>query len=165
MMKPERVVKVDKSGRPFEIGMSCAEDFPSLLEMYRVFSPKPASQGVPPETPEACHRWLKNLFEIGQNLLAWRSNHVIGHAALAPDVRDKSAEFVIFVGQDDRNLGIGTELTHFTLEKSRQLGIDAVWLTVNIYNFIAVKLYKKVGFEDSDRDRPERIMCIKLGSI
>ena len=90
---------------------------------------------------------------------------MIGHAALAPDVRDKSAEFVIFVGQNDRNLGIGTELAHFTLEKSRQLGIDEVWLTVNIYNFIAVKLYKKVGFEDCDRDRPERIMYIKLGSI
>ena len=165
MMKPERVVRVDKSGKPFEIGMSCAEDFPSLFEMYRIFSPKPASQGVPPEAPEACHQWLKNLFEIGQNLLAWGGDRVIGHAALVPDIREKSAEFVVFVGQNHRNLGIGTELTRFTLEKSRQLGFDSVWLAVNIYNFIAVKLYKKFGFEYCDRDTSDRIMSIQLKLI
>ncbi len=164
-MKPERVVRVDKSGKSFEIGMSCPEDFPSLQEMYRIFSPKPASQGVPPEAPEACHQWLKNLFEIGENLLAWRGDRIIGHAALAPDIRDRSAEFVIFVGQNDRNLGIGTELTRFTLEKSGQFGFDSVWLTVNIHNFIAVKLYKKVGFEYCDTDQFERIMSIKLKLI
>jgi GNAT superfamily N-acetyltransferase len=165
MMKPERVVRVDKSGKPFEIGTSCAEDFLSLMEMYRIFSPKPASQGVPPEAPEACHQWLKNLFEIGENLLAWRDHCVIGHAVLAPNPREKSAEFVIFVGQNHRNLGIGTELTHFTLEKSRQLGLHSVWLTVNIYNFIAVKLYKKFGFEYCDRDTSDRIMSIQLKLI
>ena len=158
----ERITRTDKSGKLFEIGISCAEDLPSLCEMYRVFSPKPASQGVPPEDPEICRSWVKKLFEIGENLLAWRGDSVIGHAALIPDSQGRSGEFVIFVDQDHRNLGVGTELMRLSLEKSEQLGLDSVWLTVSITNFIAIKLYKKLGFEYCDRDSYERVMSIKL---
>jgi len=163
-MKIERITRTDKSGKPFEIGSSGVEDFPSLLEMYRIFYPKPASQGLPPEDPEICHNWVKTLFEVGENYLAWKGDNVIGHAALVPDVKGKSGEFVIFVDQNHRNLGIGTELTRFILERSRQFGFDSVWLTVNISNFIAVKLYRKFGFEYCDMDNSERIMRIKLRS-
>jgi len=161
-MKPGRITKTDKSGKPFEIGMSCAEDFPSVSEMYRTFHPKPASQGLPPEDPEICQNWIKQLFQIGENLLALRGDTVIGHAVLIPDREGKSGEFVIFVDQNNRNLGIGTELTQFTLEKSKQLGFDSIWLTVNVSNFIAIKLYRKFGFEYCDMDKYERVMSIKL---
>jgi GNAT superfamily N-acetyltransferase len=161
-MNPGRTAEIDKSGRSFEIGISCAEDIPSLLEMYRIFAPKPASQGVPPEDPEACQTWVKKLLEIGENLLAWRKECVIGHAVLVPDTNGKSGEFVIFVDQDHRSLGVGTELTRFTLERCRQRGIGSVWLTVNIQNFKAVRLYKKIGFEYCDMDNYERMMMIKL---
>jgi RimJ/RimL family protein N-acetyltransferase len=161
-MSPERITKTDKSGKPFEIQISCAEDFPSLLEMYRTFSPKPASQGLPPENPETCQDWLKTLFRIGLNALAWRCDRVIGHAALIPDVKGRSGELVIFVDQNHRNLGIGTELTRFILEKFRNLNFELVWLTVRISNFVAIKLYRKVGFEFCDTDKYERVMAIKL---
>jgi ribosomal protein S18 acetylase RimI-like enzyme len=105
---------------------------------------------------------VKKLFEIGENLLAWRGHSVIGHAALIPDREGRSGEFVIFVDQDHRNLGVGTELTRFSLEKSKQLGLDSVWLTVSVTNFIAIKLYKKLGFEYCDRDSYERMMTVKL---
>jgi RimJ/RimL family protein N-acetyltransferase len=161
-MELERLTRTDKSGRPFEIGVSCVEDLSALCEMYRMFSPKPASQGLPPEDPEICRNWVKKLFEIGENLLAWRGHSVIGHAALIPDREGRSGEFVIFVDQDHRNLGVGTELTRFSLEKSKQLGLDSVWLTVSVTNFVAIKLYKKLGFEYCDRDSYERMMTIKL---
>jgi RimJ/RimL family protein N-acetyltransferase len=161
-MKSERIVKTDKSGRPFEIGISRPEDLPSLLEMYRLFFPRPASQGLPPEDPETCNDWVKKLFEIGENLLAWRGDSVIGHAALVPDMKGRSVEFVIFVDQNHRNLGIGTELTRFALEKSRQLAFDSIWLTVNVSNAIAIRLYKKLDFEYCDMDQSERMMSVKL---
>ncbi len=164
-MKPKRLRSTDKSGKPFEIGIGCAEDLPPLMEMYRIFSPKPASQGLPPEDPETCHNWVKKLFEIGENLLAWKGNGVIGHAALVPDLKGKSGEFVIFVDQNERNLGIGTELTRVSLERAKRLGFDSVWLTVNVSNFAAVKLYRKVGFEYSDMDTYERMMRVKLESF
>jgi RimJ/RimL family protein N-acetyltransferase len=161
-MEPKRITRIDKSGKPFKVGISGVQDFSSLCEMYRTFSPKPASQGLPPEDPETCHNWVKNLFQTGENLLAWRGDSVIGHAALIPDVNGKSGEFVIFVDQNHRNLGVGTELTRFTLETFKQLGFDSVWLTVNVTNFIAVKLYKKLGFEYCDMDSYERVMSVKL---
>jgi RimJ/RimL family protein N-acetyltransferase len=161
-MRPGHIAKTDKSGKPFEIGISCAEDFASLLRMYRTFSPKPASQGLPPEDPETCQNWLKMLFRTGLNVLAWRGENVIGHAALIPDVKGKLGELVIFVDQNHRNLGIGTELARFILEKSTQRGLELVWLTVRVLNFIAIKLYRKVGFEFCDTDSYERVMAIKL---
>jgi RimJ/RimL family protein N-acetyltransferase len=164
-MKPKRHRSTDKSGKPFEIGIGCAEDLPSLMEMYRIFSPKPASQGLPPEDSETCHTWVKKLFEIGENLLAWRGNGVIGHAALVPDLKGKSGEFVIFIDQNQRNLGIGTELTWFCLETARQLGFDSVWLTVNISNFAAIKLYRRIGFQYCDMDTYERVMRVTLKSL
>ena len=162
MMKIKAITRTDKTGKSFQIGISCAKDFPSVLEMYRVFSPKPASQGLPPEDVETCHHWLRNLFEIGENFLAWRGSAVIGHAALVPDPNGKSGEFVVFVDQNHRNVGIGTELTWLALEKSRELGLNSVWLTVNVTNFIALKLYRKLGFEYCDMDKYERVMSIKL---
>ncbi len=162
-MSQERITRTDKSGEPFGMGTSSSNDFLRLLEMYRTFTPKPASQGLPPEDPETCDHWVKNLFEISENLLAWRGNSVIGHVALIPDVHGKSGEFVIFVNQNHRNLGIGTDLARFALERSRQLGFDSIWLTINVSNFIAIKLYKKLGFEYCDMDSCERLMRIVLG--
>jgi GNAT superfamily N-acetyltransferase len=161
-MKQGRITRTDKTGLSFDVGISCLENVSSLLEMYRTFSPKPASQGLPPEDSETCHNWVRNLFTIGDNLLAWRGGSVIAHAALVPDTRGKSGEFVIFVDKRERNLGIGTHMTRFTLERYRQLGFDSIWLTVNVTNYVAVRLYRKVGFEYCDTESYERTMIIKL---
>ena len=160
--RPERIARTDKSGKPFEIGISCAEDLSSLLEMYRTFSPKPASQGLPPEDPETCQSWVKTLFRAGLNALGWRGDRVIGHAVLIPDVKGKSGELAIFVDQYHRNVGIGTELARFNLEKFGDLDFEYAWLTVRVLNFIAIKLFRKVGFEFCDADSYERVMAIKL---
>ncbi len=161
-MRPKRITKADQSGRPFEIGISCNEDFPSLLEMYCTFSPRPASQGLPPEDPETCQKWLKRLFGIGWNALAWRGDSVIGHVVVIPDVTGKSGELVIFVHQNHRNLGIGTELARFILEKLADGDFKLVWVIVRVINVIAIKFYRKVGFEFCDTDSYERVMAIEF---
>ncbi len=161
-MKAERITKIDNSGNAFELEIYHAEDFPSLLEMYRTFYPKPASQGLPPEDPETCQNWLKTLCRIGLNALARRGNSVIGHAVLIPDAKVKSGELVVFVDQNHRNLGVGTELARFILEKFGALEFESVWLTVRVSNFIAIKLYRRVGYEFCDADNYERVMAMKL---
>lgn len=161
-MHQESIQGIDRSGKPFTIGIGCSDDYPSLYEMYIHFSPKPASQGVPPENPETCQSWLKNLLQIGINFLARRGNQIIGHAVLIPDPKGKTGEFIVFVDQNNRNLGIGTELTRLALMRSKQLGLESVWLTVPLTNFVAIKLYKKFGFEYLDWDPYERVMRIQL---
>ena len=156
----KRVIKTDKSGEPFEIGRCDAADLSLLLEMYYNFSPKPASQGLPPQNTEVCHSWVIRLFEIAMNFLAWKNGRVIGHTALIPDPNGKSVEFIIFVDQNYRNLGIGTELTLSTLEEAKGLGFQSVWLVVETSNFIAIKLYLNFGFQFCDVDSCERIMLL-----
>jgi ribosomal protein S18 acetylase RimI-like enzyme len=134
----------------------------AVEDMYATFSPRPASQGLPPEDPETCSRWVKGIMEMGENLLAWRGNRVIGHAALVPDPKGDSAEFVIFVHQACRGLGIGTELTRAILERARHRELKSVWLTVSMSNFIAIKLYRKLGFEYCEIDECERTMVIRV---
>ncbi|MEJ2723910.1 MAG: GNAT family N-acetyltransferase [Deltaproteobacteria bacterium] len=161
-IEEERISRTDKAGAVFQIGRCAAEDLSCLMGMYHRFSPKPASQGLPPADLETCQRWLSDLIQIGENLLAWHEQDVVGHAVLIPDVRGTSGEYVIFVHQDYRNRGIGTALTQAILDKARDLGFQSVWLTVAITNFIAIKLYVKLGFQYCDMEECERTMRITL---
>ena len=42
------------------------------------------------------------------------------------------------------------------------MGMKSVWLTVAITNFVAIRLYQKVGFQYCDMDDCERTMVISL---
>ncbi len=159
-MESMRHSRIDKSGAIYEIGLCGIHDLSSLLDMYAVFSPKPASQGLPPADQGVCGKWIKELLETGENLAATKENRIIGHGALIPDLKGHSAEFVIFVHQAFRNLGIGSELSAAALQRARDLGFTSVWLTVAVTNFIAIKLYRKLGFQYLDMDDCERIMAI-----
>ena len=162
MDETARITFKDKSGRLCSVGSGRVTDCSLIMDMYRVFSPKPASQGLPPADTETCEKWLKDILDIGINVLAWRDEKIIGHAALLPDSKGKTGEFIIFVHQDCRNLGVGTELTRLTFERARHVGLQSVWLTVAMNNFIAIKLYKKLGFDYCDMDDCERTMAILL---
>jgi len=152
----------DRLGRLFEVGECTLDDLSFVMNMYQDFLPKPASQGLPPPESETCRRWVTSLLGIAVNILAWQDNKVIGHAALIVDPGRQSGEFVVFVHQDCRNLGVGTELTRLTLGKAKELGCGTVWLTVSVTNFIAIRLYLRVGFAYCDMDDCERTMIIHL---
>ncbi len=163
VLEPDKhIIKTDKSGVSFEMCPCGTEHFSALLEMYNIFSPKSASQGLPPQDTEVCYNWVKQLCNIGMNFLAWRNSKVIGHAALIPDPNGKSGEFIIFVDQNVRNLGVGTALTRLTLQEARELSFDSIWLTVENSNLIAIKLYRNFGFQFRDENIYERIMSLKL---
>jgi RimJ/RimL family protein N-acetyltransferase len=153
---------IDKKGTAFRIGRGEEKDLSPLLEMYSVFSPKPASQGLPPPDPQGCFNWLRSLFEAAENFLAWRQGKVIGHAALVPDFLRRDAEFLIFVDWSFRNRGIGTALTRVAVDRAKALGLQTVWLTVETYNLRAIGLYRRVGFTFRNRDECERTMVLVI---
>jgi RimJ/RimL family protein N-acetyltransferase len=154
----------DKTDNPLEI-RSCTEgDLDALMEMYAVFSPKPASQGLPPQDPEACRQWVLKLLNEGENFLAWREGRVIGHASIMPDYQKKDGEFLIFVDRAHRNRGVGRALTNLALDRAREMGLTAIWLTVEIYNFRAVHLYKRCAFQPCGEDDCERKMVCTISN-
>jgi RimJ/RimL family protein N-acetyltransferase len=162
METENRLICVDKKGCSFEVGVCCIEDFSCLLDMYELFSLRPVSQGLPPASPEALRNWIQGLLEAGKNILAWREDRVVGHAALIPDYIKGDCEFLIFVDSSCRNQGIGAELTRLALEQVKKLDLKLVWLTVEVYNFRAIKLYKKFQFEFCDSGECERTMLLKI---
>ncbi|MBN1827857.1 MAG: GNAT family N-acetyltransferase [Deltaproteobacteria bacterium] len=152
----------DRTGISFDI-VECREEyFPPLMDMYETFYPRPASQGLPPVNEETCLLWVKTLIGQGLNVLALREGRVIGHAALSPESKRNEAEFVIFVHQDVRSKGIGSLITESIIRRAREAGLAALWLSVDMRNVRAVRLYRKHGFAYCDDDPSERVMRLPL---
>ena len=158
----ENLERIDKAGEPFEVSLCAEDNLHLLMDMYEVFSPRPASQGLPPKDPEVCRKWVQDLLSTGENIVARRDGEILGHASLIQDPRGESAEFVIFVHQMYRNRGIGTVLTAAAIERAKELDLKSVWLTVSLSNYLAIKLYRKLGFQYCDMDDCERVMVIGL---
>ena len=140
------MIHTDKTGVSFEIRKYLEKDFASLAEMYDLFSPKAKFQGMPPLDGKTRQKWITNLLKDGENYMALQDIQVIGHAVFLPDLKTRDGEYLIFVRQPFRELGIGTELTRIVLEEAKVMGLKLIWLSVGAYNFIAIRLYKKFGF-------------------
>jgi len=154
----------DKKGHPFDVRPYRSGYFPYLVEMYGHFSPKGRFQGMPPKEFGTLEKWLGMLIRNGENVLAWRQERVIGHVVLLPDFEKGDAEYLIFVNQFDRGQGVGSELTRAALQLAGKLGLKTVWLTVDAYNFRAVRLYRKFGFSfcEAYESPSERMLNIRV---
>jgi len=137
--------------------------FEPLVAMYEAFEPKRGAQGLPPLGRDRIVAWLRPLLSESLNLVALRGDKVIGHTMLCPvPLRRGCAEFAIFVHQDFRNQGVGTEFTRVTLNYAKKDGLHQIWLTVEVNNFPAIRVYKKLGFEISDTYYPEVEMLLNF---
>lgn len=144
------------------MGECGSEIFAALARMYDQFSRMAVSQGLPPPKEEIRHKWIEGLLAGAKNFVALDGDEVVGHSALIPDMERKDGEYIIFVSEAYRNRGVGTELTAIAVKKARELGLDLIWLTVESFNFRAIKLYRKTGFIFTDQGERERTMVLRL---
>lgn len=153
-----------QKGRELEIRPSGREDFAPLVRMYKVFEPKRVAQGLPPpDVPRIAH-WLDRLEQKSQALLAWEANKVVGHAVLCP-MHGGSVEFTIFVHQDFREEGLGTALSRHTLDWAQRMGFTHAYLTTEVSNFRALRLFRKLGFQTTSSYGDEVEMKLPLASL
>jgi ribosomal protein S18 acetylase RimI-like enzyme len=132
-------------GRAFKVVEYTDNDFKSLVQMYKDFEPKRKAQGLPPpDVPRIAH-WLDRLHRKSWALLAMDGPRVVGHAILCP-ASDASVEFTVFVHQDFRRLGLGTELVRLAVDYAERAGFAELLLTTDLANLPALCVYKKVGF-------------------
>src|SRR5262245_50832489 len=153
-----------KSSLQIEVMEFRESDFDSLVEMYDAFEPKRAAQGLPPVGRERIVAWLRNLQRNGHNLVALWDGQVIGHSILCP-VDPQRAEFAIFLSQDFRNQGIGTGLAEVTLTYAQRKGLRHVWLSVEVSNQPAIRVYRKMGFQVCGHFGPEQEMDLDLEKL
>jgi GNAT superfamily N-acetyltransferase len=135
--------------------------FTSLLHMYDDYRPLGSVQGLPPLDKEKRHQWVQGMINNGTNLLALFEARVIGHASLF-SIPVNWAEYFIFIHQDFQRIGIGTGISLYVIDWARQENLSTIWLTVERKNYIAISLYRKVGFEriGSSGDCWEMILTI-----
>lgn len=88
--------------------------------------------------------------EVEQFIIIDRTtNNPVGSTYLRDiDMKNKKAEFGIFIGEDSaRNKGIGTDTTSLMLQYGfEQLKLNKVFLRVFSNNLGAIKAYEKAGF-------------------
>lgn len=144
--------------RPFGRG-----DFGALVSMYKTFEPKRVAQGIPPpDVPRIAH-WLDRLQQKSSALLAWDGSKVVAHTILCP-MPAEAAEFTIFVHQDYRQEGLGTVLSRLTLDWALNMGFAHSYLTTEMSNFRALRLFRKLGFQTTSSDGDEVEMKLDLSS-
>ena len=120
--------------------------FTSLIRMYDTYKPLGSVQGLPPIDKDKRHQWVQEIISNGTNLLALFEDNVIGHASLF-SIPVNWAEYFIFVHQDYQGQGIGTGMTLYVIDWAQQEDLSTIWLSVERKNYVAIALYRKVGFK------------------
>ena len=137
----------DIRGRLIKIRTYADSDYKALKMMYDQFDPKGLEAGLPPQDDKTRHKWIDQMVSSLFNVVVWHKGHIIGHAAL--DLPDTYAcpEFLIFIKKEFRYHNIGTRLSEIMKMVAQDSGSKKIWLTVRTGNTIAVRVFKKVGFE------------------
>ena len=157
-----RARRRDKLGCEFDVGICGPESSPDIKKMYDEFLVLAISQGLPPAEKQTRDRWIENLLEFGTNVLTWVEGKAVGHAAIIPDFDRGDGEYVIFVSEPFRNRGLGTALTQLAVEDSRSIGLNRLWITIESYNFVALRLYRNAGFKAVDQGERAITMILRL---
>jgi len=150
-----------RKGRTLTVRAYGSEDFATLVEMYSSFEPKRVAQGLPPSDVPRITRWLDQLQNSSQALLSFDGQKIVAHSLLCP-IRQDEVEFTIFVLQDYREEGLGTVLSELTIAWAFTMGLTKVFLTTELSNYRAVRLFRKLGFSTTSRDGDECEMRLDL---
>lgn len=159
--RPPRTFR-DDEGRKIEVERA-DDNVEGLVGMYSEFDAGDRAQGIPPSGESNIREWLDVVLEQESlNVIGWHEDEPVGHAMLVAD-KDGSYELAIFVAEEYRGAGIGTEVMRTSLGAAQEHGIDRVWLSVERWNQPAIKLYDKLGFERMTDTGFELEMTIRLG--
>ena len=115
--------------------------FPVNLEMERSWLEKTAGSNIPTTV-------------FGIELVA--SNKLIGMTVLRNiNFINREAELAILIGdEEERGKGYATDALRLTLDFAfRKLGLNRIFLKVNVDNAPALQLYEKCGFQKEGRLR------------
>ncbi len=116
-----------------------------LSDLERVYSIECASFNSP---------WAKADFKYHQAVctegffVAAINNTIAGFIIIAPPMPKAGHILNLAVAPELRNLGVGTALVNYVIEKLRNQGVKRVWLEVRISNTGARTFYKKFGFRE-----------------
>lgn len=137
------------------------EDFETLVDMYEDLDSYSRTMGLPPASRPQIENWLVNLMDRGWGLVALRADRIAGHVAATPET-SSTPEIVIFVHQDARDRGIGTELMKQLVAYAANKDHSGLSLEVSSGKDRAISVYENIGFDVVESTLRELQMEISL---
>jgi GNAT superfamily N-acetyltransferase len=138
-----------------------AADTDELVEMYLALDPADRTMGLPPATESRLRDWLDRFIDDGWSLVAETGSSIVGHTGVTPEDASEP-HLVVFVADDARGRGIGSELLRHLVAHAADSGHDALTLTVAADNDPAVTVYDNLGFDVVEQMRGELEMRLSL---
>lgn len=152
----------DSVGRIIKFRAYEASDFKGLKDMYDGFEPKAVEAGLPPANEKTRQKWIALMVSSFFNIVATHKGRIIGHAALDRLVNKGSPEYLVFIKKEFRHCGTGTKISNIAKKLAKNAGCRKVWLNVRTGNAIAIRAFKKVGFEFVGKIDIQREMELKI---
>lgn len=152
---------VDGDGDAYVLRPYRPSDRSSLVDMYLQMDTDSRTLGLPPVTERRIQDWLDGLTRDGWSLVANRDDRIVGHVGVTP-ASESEPHLVVFVHQDWRNRGIGSQLLRQMIAYADEWGHDGLALTVTGDNRRAIAIYDNLGFDVVGRLRTEIEMSLSL---
>jgi GNAT superfamily N-acetyltransferase len=119
------------------------QHFPAIIGMPQVEYMLEKFQSV-----EAINSQLQSGTEY---FIAILNNEPVGYTALVPDIENRKIMISkIYILENSRGLGAGSQLLEFIENEARRKSINTLWLTVNRFNDEPITWYKHKGFKTVD---------------
>jgi RimJ/RimL family protein N-acetyltransferase len=138
-----------KDGREVSLRFLTADDKGRVFGMFSSMSEKALRWSMAPYTMEDVERLIANLPTVIA-LVAEYNGKIVGsaHVHKFPHPRRKGlGDLAIYLHQDFRKVGLGTAMTERLLQLAKDEKMHRIELTVVKENRIALRLYKKFGFQ------------------
>lgn len=142
---------IDKHGQPLLVRPYEDSEFEALVDFYDDYPERHRSMSLPPLTRTQIEPWLDRLVSRGKNIVAFDGDELVGHVAYTPEGADEP-ELIVFIDEEHQNRGLGTELCRQALAYAAATDHDAVKLSVDEDNHIALAVYDSLGFEEVGQD-------------
>lgn len=140
-------------------------DYQAVASIYTTEAVIRQTTQVPHRTAEFWENFYSQVSPSKVELVGLCDQHIAGHLGLLLNTnprRKHSASFGIAVHPDYQGLGVGKALMDEMINLcDNWLNIIRLELKVNIDNAIAIKLYKKCGFEE---EGVSQFDCFRQGS-
>lgn len=140
-----------------------SEDLETLVDMYEDLDSYSRTMGLPPADRLQIENWLMKLMDRGWGLVVLLGDRIVGHVAATPET-SSTPEIVIFVHQDVRDRGIGTELMKQLLAHAADKDHSGLSLEVSSGKERAISVYENIGFDVIESTLRELQMEISLES-
>ncbi|MCP4683238.1 MAG: GNAT family N-acetyltransferase [Desulfobacterales bacterium] len=155
----------DIQGRIIKINVYSDTDYKGLREMYDTFEPKGLEAGLPPANDKTRYEWIDKVVSSFFNIIVTHKGSIIGHAALETADKNGIQEYLIFLKQGYRHCCIGTHLSEIAKQVAKNMKCKKIWLSVRTGNAIAIRLFKKVGFNFVGKIDIQREMELKIKNM